>query len=221
MEVVSRDAMLDCITRGFNAAFDQTSAIVQAQGDQAATHLSSKFVYEVATAIKCRLFPDQSLHVVQVDGSGHKSPGEWLVDALVSEDVCEPNPHSQSHYVQFIDRIAFAMESESNTGTREFNDDFGKLIHLDASVKLYLNGLNQRRNSDAEKYIETRRKFAESIVKRTRSSGQWFLGFWPSPGKFAGTTKTSAWECLPPHLAAIRLFEFRGSFIPVHGGEVA
>ena len=210
METVSSRMMLSSIQRGFKRAIATTDAIVAEHQRSAAAHLSSKFVYEVARAIKRDHFLAHDLKVIPVDSEGNKRPGEWLVDACITEDTDE-----------FIDRIVFAMESESDTAKKAFDEDFAKLVHLDAAVKLHLNGLNQRSKDGMEDYIEDRCNYAAKVITRTRPVGQWFLGFWPSPGKLAGTESTSAWECLPPHLAAIRLFEFRGSFIEIRGSNLA
>ena len=222
METVSSQRMFDSISVGFRAALSQTPAIVEGDNKSAAGRLSSKFVYEVACAIQNCLFPNHSAPtVIGVSDDGGKSSGEWLVDALVSEESCHRNPHSREHCVRFVDRIVFAMESESDPGTQAFNDDFAKLIHLDASVKLYLNGLNQTTKDGMESYIRLRREYAEKLIGQTRSAGQWFMGFWPSPAKLEGYGRVSAWECLPCHLRTVRLFEFRGKFVEVHGSNDA
>ena len=208
METVSSQTMLSSIQCGFKKAIATTDAIVDKHKRSAAAHLSSKFVYEVACAIRRDHFLAYDLKVIPVDSDGDKRSGEWLVDACITEGTGK-----------FIDRIVFAMESESATSKKAFDEDFAKLVHLDAAVKLHLNGLKQTNKDRMKRYIEDRCNYAAKVIKRTRPVGQWFLGFWPSPGKLAGTTKTSAWECLPPHLEAIRLFEFRGSFIEVHGSN--
>ena len=211
MENVSSREMLDCIRHGYGRALSRTGAIVEKHCLSAASRLSSKFVAEVAKAIKSGIFPDQHLHVIRVDEDGNKLPGEWLLDACITDDTED----------EFKDRVIFAMESESHTSKRAFDEDFAKLVHVNAAVKLYLNGLNQQSSDGVDAYIESRRDYAEKVIKRTHSSGQWFLGFWPSPGKLTGADNTSAWQCLPTHLREIRLFEFRGTFVKVHGTDSA
>ena len=201
--------MLDCILQGYERALSRTGAIVERHDTSAASRLSSKFVAEVATAIKSGIFPDQHLHVIEVDDDGNKRPGEWLLDACVTDDTAD----------KFKDRVIFAMESESHTSKRAFDEDFAKLVHVNAAVKLYLNGLNQQSSDGVDGYIEGRRKYAEEVIKRTHSPGQWFLGFWPSPGKLTGADNTSAWQRLPAHLRTVRLFEFQGTFVEVHGSN--
>lgn len=200
--------MLDSVCRGFEKALCRTDAIVAVKPKSPASHLSSKFVYEVASAVRCRLFPDHCLKVIRVKDDGTKDSGEWLVDACVSEENDG-----------FTERIVFAMESESATGKKEFDEDFAKLVHLNASVKLYLNGLNQTTPDGLENYICGRREYARDLIRRTRSSGRWFLGFWPSPGKLEAHGDVSAWQCLPRHLRTIRLFEFRGHFVEVRASN--
>ena len=205
MENVSSREMLGCIRQGFRQALSGTDAIVENYRKSAASRLSSKFVSEVANVIHASIFPDRNLQVIGVNDDGGKLPGEWLLDACITEDTDG-----------FKDRVIFAMESESDTSKREFDRDFAKLVHVNAATKLYLNGLNQLTNDGVETYIKDRIEYAEEVLRRTRSSGQWFIAFWPSPGKLR-RTETSAWQCLPSHLAEVRLFEFRGKFVEVNG----
>lgn len=107
MEIVSGREMLDSVCRGFEKALCRTDAIVEKHPKSAAARLSSKFVYEVASAVRCRLFPDHCLKVIRVKDDGTKDSGEWLVDACVSEENDG-----------FTERIVFAMESESATGKK-------------------------------------------------------------------------------------------------------
>ena len=221
METVSSEGMRAAVLEGFGQALCRTEAIVARHGRKsAATRLSGKFVYEVACAVQRMLFQQYDRPtVIKVDEQGEKSSGEWLVDACITEKISS----------DFVSRIVFAMESESETSKKAFNEDFAKLVHLNASVKLYLNGLKHREKQGtrgAEQYIERRIDYASRIVRRTRASGQIFLGFWPSPGKFKGDSfkddsHVSAWQCLPCHLKTIRLFEFRGTFVEVRGCDLA
>lgn len=218
METASSRAMLKSVRRGFEAAISATNTIVGKPQTSAASRLSSKFVYEVAHAITCDLFPAHHLRVIKVDHKGNKIAGEWLVDACITEDARPSNPHG-SGCTNFVERIVFAMESESDPGTQSFSDDFAKLVHLNASVKLYLNGLNQTSSDGMDDYICRRLKYAQDQIRRTRSPGQWFIGFWPSPAKHERYGDVSAWQCPPSHLRTIRLFEFRGTFVEVNGND--
>ena len=209
--------MLESVIRGFEAAKSATVDTICKHPTSAASHLSSKFVYEVAHAIACDLFPAHHLRVIKVvDHEEKKISGEWLVDACITEDARPCNPHG-SGSTNFVDRIVFAMESESDPGTQSFNDDFAKLVHLNASVKLFLNGLNQTSSDGTKEYVRLRLKYAEDQIRRTRSAGQWFIGFWPSPAKHEKYGCVSAWQCLPSHLNKIRLFEFRNTFVEKDG----
>ena len=220
METVPSREMLCSVRRGFKKALSATHEIVRKHELSAAARLSSKFVYDVAFAVKSDIFPDYDLKVVGVKSDGTKSSGEWLVDACITENIRVRNPHGPG-CTAFVGRIAFAMESESAPGTQDFNDDFAKLAHLDASVKLYLNGLSQTSSDGMAAYISRRREYAQDLIRRTRSGGQWFLGFWPSPGKLEGHGDVSAWECLPSHLRTLRLFELRREFVEAHGSNAA
>ena len=139
------------------------------------------FVYEVMKLVHDKYFAEYCLKVITVDNSGERFPGEWLVDACITEK-----------YDGFIDRIIFAMESESNTSKAAFNDDFAKLLHLNADFKLYLNGLNHKSEDGMNKYIESRVAYAKSILCRVSHTGKFFFGFWPSPGKLGD--HQSAWK---------------------------
>lgn len=119
-EITDRE-LLRSIEEGFDKALGATDRILGAgYGVAGPGRLSSKFVYEVAGAIHRRALRRSAglrLRVIEVDEDGQRKPGEWLVDACVTEERCEEG-------LRFIDRIVFAMESESDTGKRAFNDDF-------------------------------------------------------------------------------------------------
>lgn len=212
MAQITEQELLQSIQAGFNRALDTTRTILDAKTSMRGSgRLSSKFVYEVSRAIHTCLLqrsPGLRLRVIKVDERGIREPGEWLVDACIVKE------HGESKDVRFIDRIVFAMESESHTGTRAFNEDFAKLVHLDAEHKLYLNGLSQTTPQGTSNYMQRRREYVEAILKRIRPSGEFYLGFWPSPGKpkTRGDTVDSIWSELQSrkwcHLRKIRLWHF-------------
>ena len=215
--------MLRSIQEGFDKALGATERILGARsGAGGPGRLSSKFVYEVASAIHRRALRRSAglrLRVIEVDDRGERKPGEWLVDACVTEERCEEG-------LRFIDRIVFAMESESDTGRRAFHDDFAKLAHLNAERKLYLNGLSQTTCRGMRKYIRSRREYAEAILNRITPPGEFYLGFWPSPAKpRSGRGELdSIWRGLRrgkwPHLNRIRLWRFderAGRLVEVRG----
>ena len=197
MKQISSQEIRDCVEQGFQKAKDQTSSILQHHLSSGASRLSSKFVYEVMESIHRRCLPEYELHVIPVSDRGDKCPGEWLVDGCITEESDG-----------FIERVIFAMESESDRSKAAFNEDFAKLIHLKSYFKLYLNGLQQTKEARMNEYMEKRIDHAASVLRKTSHAGRLWLGFWPSPAKFKG--HVSAWEALPAHLDAIYLWEFDG-----------
>ena len=192
MNVLPGDELLRCIDSGYRKAKEH-------DGDDPKT-ASARFVHEVAKRIHETHFVGYSLHTIGVEDSGKRTSGEWLVDACITKDVCLSNPH-HSGTTLFTDSIVFAMESESHTGTPDFNTDFAKLLHLNATVKLYLNGINQSEEF-MEKYMKLRRKYVEAILRTTPHDAQFFFGFWPSPAK-------GMWKSMPRYLDKIRLWEWK------------
>ena len=197
MKRISSQETLDCVEHGFRKAKSQTSSILQCYASSVASRLSSKFVYEVMNSIHSQCFREYERRVISVCDNGKKCPGEWLVDGCITEENDG-----------FIERIVFAMESESNTSKAAFDEDFAKLVHLKASFKLYLNGLDQTTEAGMHRYMEQRRDYAASILRKTSHPANLLMGFWPSPAKFKG--HVSAWEALPEHLDAVHLWEFDG-----------
>ena len=130
------DALLRCIRCGYRKAKARAA-------DDVPRTSSARFVYEVAKQIHTSHFKGHCLRTIEVADSAKRIGGEWLVDACITKQKGFPNPHNREKPISFIHRIVFAMESESHTGTREFNTDFAKLLHLNANVKLYLNGISQ------------------------------------------------------------------------------
>ena len=193
MNVVPGDDLLRCISCGYHEAKKRAS--------DDPSDASARFVYEVAKKVHETHFLGYCLRTIgEKRDSGPRTSGEWLVDACIRKNVCLSNPH-HSGTTRFIDSIVFAMESESQTGTPEFNTDFAKLLHLNATVKLYLNGINQSKEHVC-KYMKLRRKYVEAILRTTPHDAQFFFGFWPSPAK-------GLWKSIPDHLDKIRLWEWK------------
>lgn len=204
--------LLRSIEEGFDKALDATESILGVKNRMTGPgRLSAKFVWEVGSAVHRRLLrrsPALRLRAIEVDEFGEKKPGEWLVDACVTED------HGESANQRFIDRIVFAMESESHPGQTAFNVDFAKLLHLNARCRLYLNGLKQTTPEGMWDYMRRRRGYVEAILNRTRPCGEVYVGFWPSPAKPRNSDDPvdSIWRRLQggqwPHLNGIRLWRF-------------
>ena len=212
MTDITDQELLRGIQDGFETAFRVTDSFLDGKDSAAGPgRLSSKFVYEVGRAVHAciaRRSRGCRLRVIKVEDGGKREPGEWLVDACVTME------RAISGNCPFIERIVFAMESESNTGKRAFNDDFAKLVHLEAKHKLYMNGLNHRTAGGMETYMEGRREYAEAVLDRFPPSGEFYLGFWPSPEKPRNSARRvdSIWRRLQsgewPHLNGIRLWRF-------------
>ena len=223
MTEITGNTLLNCVMHGYKKALSVTDRIVEAdsrrihQGRRkrsaAASLLSSKFVYEVMSAVHGLFYVEQGhcCRVIKVCDDGRKSPGEWFVDGCVTED--------HENQEDFIKRILFAMESESNTSKKAFDEDFAKLVHLKAQHKLYMNGVNQTTLSGVEDYIKRRVSYAESVICRSCIEGKLFLGFWPSSAKIEvksdgqeKRTYLSAWQAIRSdkltHLDAIRLWQY-------------
>lgn len=217
MVEITAQELLESIEDGFEKALGATDSILRDKTSMAGSgRLSAKFVYEVSTAIhQCltQRSPRLRLKVIKVDDEGKKEPGEWLVDACITEEHCERMGDARVPH-RFIDRIVLAMESESSTGRQAFNDDFAKLIHLEGKYKLYLNGLDQKTCRGMSKYIKGRCEYVESILKRVQPSGEIYLGFWPSPRKPRSSSFSvdSIWRELQcsewRHLNMIHLWRF-------------
>ncbi len=194
---LSGEGLLRCVRRGYKFAKEQTDHIFDANQTSAAKRLSSKFVYEVAAAIHQEFFAAHCLNVISVDNSGERDSGEWLVDACITKKTDG-----------FIDEIVFAMESESSQAGAAFNEDFAKLLHLNAAFKLYLSGLSHKTELGMEMHIPERIEECKNILSRVQQNGRLFVAFWPSPAK-RGKLE-SAWLNLPSWLDQIRMWEFDG-----------
>ncbi len=201
--------LLECVDEGYCTARSKVGKPGFAGGKQGRENrlLSAKFVEEVSKNIHNRIFDEKyDLNVIKVvDGKDKKKAGEWLVDSCIT---------AGKKRKEFIRRIIFAMESESGTDKQAFNEDFAKLVHVKASYKLYLNGLNQKTRKGVEKYIKTRLAYAQQFLNKEDEDTLYF-GFWPSPGKLGNESRSSAWKQLKqfPHLNKIHLYKFtQGNF---------
>ena len=151
-------------------------------------------------------FPGQSLERRQIEFSDtdEKRPGEWLLDIVWCEETCA-DPASKS---KFPSKIYGALECESSTNGKEFFTDFAKLVHVRSSIKLYLAGVNHKREGKMTEYIYMRVEQAARFLGNTGVScetEEWYLAFWPSP---MGNVSRSLWDELDkyPHLNAIHAF---------------
>ena len=171
---------------------------------------SAKFVAEVSQKIYTDCFSEAgTLRVIGVDDKGEKRSGEWLLDACITEDIDK-----------FIGKIVFAMESESNTSKKSFNEDFAKILHIDATYSLYLNGLNHRTLKGKDSYIRDRLEYAKKIIANLAESktSPIYIGFFPSPQN-STIQKKSIWWFLSKeysHLNQIVLYKFhQGKFLEI------
>ena len=99
-------------------------------------------------------------------GHGGEKHGEWLVDACVTA------ARRESADFPFIDRVVFALESESDPGQQASDRDFAKLVHLNAECKLYLNGLRQTTPRGMCEHMRRRRRCVEAILNRAERLGE-------------------------------------------------
>lgn len=147
-------------------------------------------------------------NVIHVDNLGKKHSGEWLLDLTIVK-----NYHS-GNYRDFIKKIVWAVESESSTSFKAFNDDFLKLVHIKADNYLYLNGLNQKTQQGANNFIKKRVELAEKILSEIfpdSFNNPFYLGFWCSPCKKGNN---SLWNQLNHmnYLQNIHLFKYEKNF---------
>jgi len=203
--------LLESIWAGYREALSMVGKPGFAGGKQGQENrlLSAKFVWEVSKNIHRDIFNKKyDLHVIKVRDDGEKESGEWLVDACITEGKKRK---------EFIRKIIFAMESESGADRQAFNEDFAKLVHVKASHKLYLNGLNHKTRQGSEDYIRKRLKYAEQCLSE-EDPKSFYFGFWPSSEKLSKESRSSVWKQLKKfkHLDQIRLYKFtQGNFKPV------
>ena len=144
-----------------------------------------------------------------------KQPGEWLLDIVWCEETCA-DPASK---FKFPLKIYGALECESSTNAKQFFTDFAKLVHVRSSIKLYLAGVNHKREGNMTNYIRMRTEQTARYLTNTGVSSEteeWYLVFWPSP---MGDLSRSLWDELDkyPHLNSIQAFALdqHGAFVAV------
>ena len=177
---------------------------------------SARFVSDVCSRLNPlikRAFPKPCprLRHICVDDSAIRHAGEWLLDAVWTENA-RPRPDKRMSVDSPI-RIRCALECESSTSSNEYHIDLAKLLVISSDIKLFLAGLNQHSKSGAKNYIKNRVCQTEQLLKSTLngdSSTQWFLAFWPSPLNVRGM---SMWQHLDagsyPWLSRIVLYNWR------------
>ncbi|MFZ1288642.1 MAG: hypothetical protein WAR79_01025 [Melioribacteraceae bacterium] len=163
---------------------------------------SSKFVSIIAQELINELFNNNyNLNVIEVDDKGGKYPGEWLLDITITENIND-----------FNKKIILALESESDTSEKAFNDDFAKLINTKADNYMYLNGVNQKTIQGKQEYINSRLSYAKTFLNSIEFPS-FFIGFWTSPKKINGYN--SIWSAITDgefnHLKATHLYEYLNS----------
>lgn len=199
--------MDNTILQDINIGFHNAKEKTQKKEEISSQLISSIFVHEVASSIYTVCFErNGKLKVIGVNDKYEKISGEWLVDSCIVD-----YQHS------FIKKITFALESESNTSKRAFNEDFAKIIHLNAEYKLYLNGTNQKTEKGTYRYIDERLRYAESVLKDMLINNL-YLAFWPSPRIDATheNIRSSLWKNFDkyPHLNTIHLYKYTdGKFV--------
>ena len=197
--------MLECIHKGYCKALSmiQKPGFANDKSDAVKNRLlSKKFVVEVSRRIHKKIFEgNHELNVIEVNDKGGTTPGEWLVDACITEG---------KKRAEFISKVIFAMESESGTDEPAFNEDFAKLVHVKASHKLYLNGLDRPTSEKTDDYIKDRLEYAKQFMNE-EDADTFYFGFWPSPGKIKSRARESSiWKEFEqyPHLNKIHLYKF-------------
>ena len=170
--------------------------------------VSTIFVHEVSKSIHETMFKAGcELKVIGVNKKFEKQSGEWLLDCCIVKTKDS-----------FIQKIAFSLESESNTSKKSFDEDFAKILHVNSDVKLYLNGLDQMTVGGVNKFIKGRLEYAASILKSEKYvTDNFYLGFWPSP-KQEKKGLPSLWMVFKKyqHLDGIHLYKYiDGEFMKI------
>ena len=162
---------------------------------------SAKFVSTVGDSIFNEFFknPDYYLNVITVNDQGNKLPGEWLLNITITQNI-----------QKFRRKIILAVESESSTSIKAFNDNFAKLVHIRADNYIYLNGLDQKTERGKQNYIACRLSYAQNLLS-AESYPSFYLGFWASPKKIKGYK--SIWSAIIEgkyaHLKKVELYKYQ------------
>ncbi len=172
---------------------------------------SSHFCFMAGTCLpKFTSKPGKVRHIRFNDTDIKRESGEWLLDAVMVE--CNGNAAGKEGIVS---KIHVAMECESSTALKAFFVDFSKLLHIKSETKIYLQGLNQRRESSARSFIDERLEMAAKYIQEIDSTSTWYFGFWPSPLALnIDADDRSLWADLNrgnhKHLKKIELYKFNG-----------
>lgn len=212
-----RDALSQTLGKALNDSLKWTGYEKYVQRN---AYRSAYFCYQVGrhldSIIQCR-FPGSPLKWTQVkfDEEDNKISGEWLLDILWCEET-RVDPDSQ---YQCPSKIYAALECESKAKTKEFFEDFAKLVHVRSNIKIYLAGVNQRQSEHTMiDYINRRRNQAADFIDKFGAGSEieeWYLVFWPSPERGASRSLRDEFDKYP-YLNAIHAYTLEhGSFVAI------
>jgi hypothetical protein len=157
---------------------------------------SAKFVEGIGKRLAeafCDLSDKRSFQTVNKEGTG-KIKGEWLLDVAIWQPFDEKDEGYPNSPAQFLKKLRWAVESETNTSLVEMASDFNKLLAVHSDHYLYLNGMTQKTDAARSEYRERRLATARRVLKKTSRQKQlthFYYGFWPSPEWIRGH---SLWE---------------------------
>ncbi len=178
------------------------------------TKRSARFCSDACINLNCLLDGSGAslkMRHIRVDDEYDKKKhsGEWLLDGVWFEGM-RPDKRMKRKVPA---NIRVALECESSTSGFDYFTDFTKLRAISSDVKLFLAGLNQRKEPSARAYMNTRVQQSGELVDQYDRTchADWYLAFWPSPLAVGGT---SLWEQIDDdnkdlaHLNAISLYRF-------------
>jgi len=175
----------------------------------------------LTNSLRSALFLSRSCEQLDgfIDGKGNyirvvddrekpRESGEWLLDGIWTK-THQPDCSEAEKPHEIAVAVCCALECESQTGEKQFFEDFSKLLVVSSPLKIFLAGLNQRTKVGANDYIEKRLKMIQELLEKPsvkQTESDWYIAFWPSP-KIDGESKT-LWDQLDKycHLKEIRLF---------------